>query len=73
MVILDLCLSVFVLTLCSNRALRMALKEYLQHSKGSRGGSRASKQAGRQREGRKLPREGRKEASGHLFCILCKL
>ena len=61
--------SVRLCTLC-NRALRMALKE---HSKESRGGSRASKQAGRQREGRKLPREGRKEASGHLFCILCKL
>ena len=33
---LDLCPSVRVCTLC-NRALRMALKEFLQHSKESRG------------------------------------
>ena len=54
-------------TLC-NRALRIALKEFLQHSKESRGVlGQASKQAGigkgLSREGRKLPREGRKEAS----------
>ena len=46
----------------------MALKEFLQHSKESRGVlGQASKQAGigkeLSREGRKLPREGRKEAS----------
>ncbi len=42
----------------------MTLKEFLQHSKESRGvlGSRARKQAGRQ-AGRKLSRKGRKEAS----------
>ena len=51
-------------TLCN----RMALKEFLQHSKESRGVlGQASKQEGKGkellREGRKLPREGKKEAS----------
>ena len=45
----------------------MTLKEFLQHSKESRGVlGEASKQAGKgkelSREGRKLPRAGRKEA-----------
>ena len=59
--------SVCSLTLC-NRALRIALKEFLQHSKESIGVlGQASKQAGKgkelSREGRKLPREGSKKGS----------